>query len=200
LDGWTSPTGHSLWNFLILTSTRQEYLYCLKDLTNEHHTGTLLAEKILKVITQIGKKKFIAVITDNGSNVTLARNLITNQFPRIFNIPCISHCFNLISHDILKHSFAKNTIQYCNALVTYFKKSHFCGNLLESLIAKYEISGGGLKTFVKTRWITMADCTASVLYLKHCLLEVSIIINNISISNIITNLLYIIYRFIKSIN
>ena len=79
--GWTLPTGRSLWNFLILTSSRQEYLYCLKDLTNEHHTGSLLAEEILKIITQIGKKKFIAVITDNGSNVTLARNLITNQFP-----------------------------------------------------------------------------------------------------------------------
>ena len=176
LDGWTLTTGHSLWNFIILTPNRQEYLYCLKDLTNEHHTGRLLADEILSILTQIGNKKFIALVTDNGSNVNLARSLISTQYPQIFNIRCIAHCFNLISHDILKHSFAKNTIQYCNVLVTYFKKSHFCGNLLESLIAKHEISGGGLKTFVKTRWITMADCTASVLRLKNCLFEVSIIL------------------------
>jgi hypothetical protein len=151
LDGWILPTRRSLWNFIILISNWQEYLYCLKDLTEEYQMRSLLVEEILSIIIYIGNKKFIALVTDNGSNVNLAQNLIFLQFPQILNIYCIAHCFNLISHDILKHSFAKHTIQYCNTLVTFFKKSHFCGNLLESLISKYEISSGRLKTFVKTR-------------------------------------------------
>jgi hypothetical protein len=80
---------------------------------------------------------------------------------------------NLISHDILQHDFAAKIIKYCNILVSYFKKSHQCGDLLEKLILKNEILGGGLKTYVKTRWITVAECTASILRLKNCFIEVS---------------------------
>ena len=61
-------------------------------------------------------------------------------------------------------------------LVTYSKKSHICGNILEKLMAKHNILGGRLKTFVKTRWITMAECSNSILHLKNCLIEVSNII------------------------
>lgn len=175
IDGWTSLTGRSYWNFVILTSMRQEYLYKICDLTEEKHTGQLLAEEILKVISSIGTNKFVAIITDNGSNVTLARKLITNQFPKIFNIRCVAHCVNLISHDFLKHNFAEQTLKYCNILVKFFKNSHKCNDLLEKLIMKYQITGGGLKTYVKTRWISVAECVNSVLRLKRCFNEVSII-------------------------
>ena len=106
----------------------------------------------------------------------MARNLIFQQYPKIFNIKCIAYCLNLISHDILEHRFANKTLRYCNTLVTYFKKSHICDNLLEKIISEKQISGGGLKTYVKTHWITMTDCANSILCLKLCLLEVSIII------------------------
>ena len=128
---------------------------------------------MLEVIRSIGSKKFVSVVTDNGSNVALARELITREFPNIFNIRCIAHCLNLISQDILKHEFASKIIKYCNVLVTYFKKSHLCGSLLENLINTKGIYGGGLKTYVKTRWITVAECTASILRLKTCLIEVN---------------------------
>ena len=92
---------------------------------------------------------FYPTVTDNASNVTLARKLISQQYPKIFNIKCIAHCLNLISHDILEYRFANKTLRYCNILVTYFKKSHICGNLLEKIIAEKQISGGELKTYVK---------------------------------------------------
>ena len=150
LDGWTTPTGRSLWNFVILTPFRQEYLFCLQDLTEEHHTGEKLASEILKVLKSIRIKKFVAIVTDNGPNIKLARNLISIEFPTIFNISFIAYYFNLIYHDILKHTFAKKTIQYCNMLVIYFKKSHICDDILEKLMVKHNILGGELKTFVKT--------------------------------------------------
>ena len=158
IDGWTSPIGRSYWNFVILTPTRQEYLYKISDLTEEKHTGQFLAEEILKVINSVGINKFATIITDNGSNVTVARKLITDQFPKIFNVRCIAHCVNLISHDFLKHGFAKKTIKYCNILVKFFKNSHKCNDLLEKLMKKYQIVEGKLKTYVKTRWISIAEC------------------------------------------
>ena len=104
----------------------------------------------MKVLQKIRIKKFGAIVTDSDSNVSLAQSLISKQFPKILNIHCIAHYFNLISHDILKHSFVTKTLQYCNTLVTFFKKSHICGNLLEKLYIQKEISGDGLKTFTKT--------------------------------------------------
>ena len=156
-----------------MTPTRQEYLYKIKDLSEERHTGTFLAEEILKVMNAIGIKKFAAIITDNRPNVVVAWNLITNQFPKIFNVKCIAHCFNLISYDFLNHNFADKTIKYCNIIVKFFKKSHIGNDLINKFITKYQVIGGRLKTFVKTRWISIAECTNSILRLKKCLIEVS---------------------------
>ena len=115
------------------------------------NTEELIAEEILKILNKIGINKFYTILTDNGPNVLLAWQLISTQFPKIFNVRCIAYCMNLISHDILQHDFAAKIIKYCNILVSYFKKSHQCGDLLEKLILKNEILEGGLKTYVKTR-------------------------------------------------
>src|SRR6266542_6255896 len=80
----------------------------------------------------------------------------------IFNVKCIAYCLNLILHDFLRHNFADKIIKYCNIIVKYFKKSHIGNDLLSKLITKYQITGGGLKTFVKTQWIFVTECTVAV--------------------------------------
>ncbi len=55
----------------------------------------------------------------------------------------------------------------------YFKKSHIGNDLLSKLITKYQITGSGLKIFVKIRWIFMTECTSSILCFKKCLNKVS---------------------------
>ncbi len=45
--------------------------------------------------------------------------------------------------------------------------------MLSKLITKYQITGGELKTFVKTRWISITECISSVLCLKKYLNKVS---------------------------
>ena len=76
---------------------------------------------MLKVMNSVNIKRFVAVITDNESNVVATRKLIIAQFPKIFNVKCIVHCLNLISYDFLRHNFADKTIKYCNIIVKYFK-------------------------------------------------------------------------------
>lgn len=84
-----------------MTAEKKEYLYCLKDYSEEHHTGQFLAEEIISILNKVGPKKFIAIVSDNGSNVKLARELVKNQFPHIINLRCIAHFINLITKSIL---------------------------------------------------------------------------------------------------
>jgi len=124
-------------------------------------------------MNSVNIKRFVAAITYNGSNIAAIRKLITIQFSKIFNVKYIAHCLNLILHDFLWHNFADKTIKYYNIIVKCFKKSHIENDLLSKLITKYQITSGRLKTFVKTRWISVAEYTSSILRLKKCLNKVS---------------------------
>ena len=102
LDGWTNPRGNSIWAFLLLTSSRKEYLLWLEDLSKEHHTAQNLSDVIIDIIERVGSKKFVAIVLDNASNVMAARRIVTQKYPNIININCIAYCINLISLDIVK--------------------------------------------------------------------------------------------------
>ncbi|PYY20821.1 MAG: hypothetical protein DMG62_21755 [Acidobacteria bacterium] len=86
LDGWTDPTGKSLWNFILHTSDGKDILWRIQDLSNQSHTGEYLAEKIEEILNDIGIQRFAAIVTDAGSNINLARQIITQKFPHILNI------------------------------------------------------------------------------------------------------------------
>ena len=101
MDGWTSASTLSIYNFVILTPSNQQYLYCLQDFSSSHHTGEFLASKIKKIIEKIGAKKFSAVVTDNASNVRLAQEIISKEYPSILNLRYITHFINLIMKSIL---------------------------------------------------------------------------------------------------
>jgi hypothetical protein len=79
---------------------------------------------------------------------------------------------NLITKDLIKHTFAKRIIQWCAVIVTYFKKSHKPKELLYSKILEKKIMGGGLKTYLDTRWTTVHEMLDSISRLEICLKEV----------------------------
>jgi hypothetical protein len=76
--------------------------------------------------------------------------MIEMKHRHILSLRCISHCFNLISKDIIKLPFAKKMVRFSNAIVTYFKRSHQANALLKQLMNNYNIIGGGLKTYIET--------------------------------------------------
>ncbi|CAG8836442.1 35714_t:CDS:2, partial [Gigaspora margarita] len=53
LNGWTSPRGDSLYNFIITTPNHYEYLYALANYSGEHQTGNFIANKISDIIKKI---------------------------------------------------------------------------------------------------------------------------------------------------
>ena len=104
-------------------------MYRLSDFTDYSHTGNFLAEQIENILIEIGSEKFGAICSDNASNVKLARSIIAQKYPNIIDVRCIAHCFNLISCDIMEHSFASKLIVKVNTIVKFFKSSHLAGKL-----------------------------------------------------------------------
>jgi Protein of unknown function (DUF 659)/BED zinc finger len=178
LDGWTDPNNRNLYNFVLMTSNRHEYLWAIEDVSSESITGDFLTTQIEKIINNIGQDKIAGLITDGAANCKMARRLIKEKYPRIITMWCIAHHLNLISKDICKHEFALSTINKCQTLVSFFSKSHQGMATLRSSISNLQIKGGGIKTSTKTRWSTIYDCCESIVRLRSAFEDVSIKINN----------------------
>ena len=157
---------------MLVTNSRKEYLLNLKDLSSKRHTAEHLTTVIEEVINKVGVNKFSAIISDNGSNVAAARQIISEKYPSILNIRCIAHCINLISSDIVKINQVKILVKWSNIVTKFFKNSAIGMSLLKSAIELKNIQGGGLKTYVETRWTTVYECTSSIWRLKDALQHV----------------------------
>ena len=138
-DGWTSGTHRSIWNFIITTPSRKEYLYQLSDLSENSHTSIYLAEVIENVIDRIGANKIAAIVSDNASNVRNAQELIQEKHLNIENVRCIAHAINLIACDIVKENFGERLLRRVNILATFFKSSHQVGSKLTQLIKEKKL-------------------------------------------------------------
>ncbi|GBC39358.2 ribonuclease H-like domain-containing protein [Rhizophagus irregularis DAOM 181602=DAOM 197198] len=173
LDGWTNPNGVSVYNYVILTPDREQYLYALYDYSGDHHTGDFLASQITDIIKKIGPEKVSALVTDNAANCVKAREIVTNQFPNIIDHWCIAHFVNLVTKQIMEHDLAKITISGCNQITSFFKRSHIVGKLLTDATTALQIVGGGLKTYCETRWTSMYEAISSVSHLRMALEHVT---------------------------
>jgi hypothetical protein len=163
---------------VIITPERKEIIHSIKNLSADSHTATFLADQLNEVITDVGAENFAAVVSDHAAACAAAKRMISERHKHILPIRCIAHHVNLISTDICKTTFAKDIISKCQKIVKYFKLSHQAGEALRERITK-EIKGGGLKTYVVTRWSTAWDCTKSILRLEQTLKNVRNEYNNI---------------------
>ncbi|CAG8854579.1 5798_t:CDS:2, partial [Gigaspora margarita] len=60
-DGWSNPSNESIWNFVVYTPARCQYLWSLRNLSSERHTQEFLAEEITNILEKIGTEKFSAI-------------------------------------------------------------------------------------------------------------------------------------------
>jgi len=193
LDGWTDPSNRHLYNFILMTPNRHEYLWAIEDVSSESITGEFLANYVEKIVNIIGQNKISGLVTDGAANCKVARNIIGEKYPRIITMWCIAHHINLISKDICKHQFAINTINKCQTLITFFLRSHQGMSALRESINELKIKGGGIKTSTKTRWSMMYDCCESIVRLRSAFEDVSIIFR--FLINILLLILNFIIRF-----
>lgn len=91
LDGWTGGLHYSYYAFVIITPDRHQYVHSVQDFSSYSHTGSFLSNEIIKVVEEIGPKKFGAVVSDGAAAIQLAKNLVAQKYPYIIPIHCIAH-------------------------------------------------------------------------------------------------------------
>jgi hypothetical protein len=148
---------------VIITSDGKEYVHSLKNFSKNMHTGDFLSSELLRVLNEIGVDKFSAIVSDHAANIVLAKRLIADKYPHIIPVRCIAHHINLLTNDIMKLNWSSKIIKDCKKVVKYFRKSHAAHEYLQEEIANFNIIGGSLKQYVKTRWTTAFDCTNSII-------------------------------------
>ncbi|GBB85484.1 hypothetical protein RclHR1_00120038 [Rhizophagus clarus] len=162
IDSWTSPLGQSIYAFTIITPNRRQYIYSIEDFSSQRHTAEFNEKQLLKVIEDVGKDKFIAVVSDGEAAIQSAKRRVTNKYPHIMPIRCIAHHINLVTKDIISIEWAKKTLQNCQKIVSFFHDVHRAGAILRNEI-KNSFSKGNLKSSVKTCWSTAWDVCESIL-------------------------------------
>ncbi|CAH1768742.1 522_t:CDS:2, partial [Entrophospora sp. SA101] len=103
---------------------------------------------------------------------TLSGNLLSKEIARVNSR--IDKELEVGENLTLDHEQASNILSKCSTIIKYFKKSHICQNLLMNEASYFSIQGGGLKTCIKTRWISIFESTNSIVRMRQALEEVVI--------------------------
>lgn len=162
LDGWTTSSGASFYNYIITTPSRREYLYQLKDYSMTSTTGNFLADEINNVLNEIDVRRFAAIVTDQGSNIRRARRLVNNKYNFILDIRCGAHAINLIASDLSETIEIKELIKKCSLIINFFHRSSMANGLLKKGLMAMNIEGGELKSYCKTRWGSLYNTVDSL--------------------------------------
>ncbi|RHZ69728.1 hypothetical protein Glove_279g1 [Diversispora epigaea] len=191
LDGWTSKRNESLYNYIISTLSRKEYLIALKNYSSRSQTGEFLTNEISTIVENIGSEKFAAVVTDAGSVCRIARKKTQEMYSHIWNIRCITHSLNLIVTNLVKLDEIKQYISDCGKIIKFFNNSHQANSILRQGHIEMKIKSKGLKTWIKIKWGSLYMTTDSILQAKlvfdWILTEHPNIITNLEVINLIKN-------------
>lgn len=174
LDGWTDLRFRSIYAFIIsFPKDGKEYLFDVKDVSLHHHTGQFLEHLMESVIWDIEgygssrKIKVNAVVTDNASNMKLARETLVKKgdFKHIFCLRCFMHAFSNVLKKRLQQNFASELVQRAKTIVTYCKSSHLPAAPLREKQYLFEDveNSRGLVSANKIRMTSVQLCIASVL-------------------------------------
>ncbi|RHZ51352.1 hypothetical protein Glove_480g14 [Diversispora epigaea] len=143
LDGWTSKRNESLYNYIISTPSRKEYLIALKNYSSRSQTGKFLANEISTIVENIGSEKFAAVVTDAGSACRVARKKTQEMYSHIWDIRCAAHSLNLIAADLVKLDEIKQHISDCGKIIKFFNNSHQANSILRQGLIEMKIKSEG---------------------------------------------------------
>ena len=58
----------------------------LSNLSSNLHTGEFIVNRIEEILNQVRSSKFSAIVSDNGSNVRKAHDIIRKKYQTIENI------------------------------------------------------------------------------------------------------------------
>jgi hypothetical protein len=122
VDGWSNIRNEGIINIILCTP--KPLLYKSIPTGSQSHTGEYLRQLVKIPIERFGAKNFLAVISDNGSDVKLMRKLISQEYPHIYTFGCAAHGLNLLIQDICKLKTVNNILNRCKEIVKEVTRSH----------------------------------------------------------------------------
>jgi hypothetical protein len=173
-DGWTNIRGDSVINFIICTP--KPVFYKSIDASEKKHTAEYISNQMIQVIEKIGSEKFFALITDNGSSMKAAWEIITEKYPNITALGCFAHGMNLVMNDIMSLQTMENIFKKAKRVVKHIKGAHILSSSFK--MKQNEKLGKNkattLKLPSKTRWNRVVIMFESLKHGKQSLQEIAI--------------------------
>ncbi|XP_050243404.1 uncharacterized protein LOC126692036 isoform X1 [Quercus robur] len=130
-DGWTDTRHRSLINFLVYCPRGMVFVKSV-DASDIVKSTRNLYKLFDEVVTWVGPKNIVHMVTDNASNYVSAGKLLCEKYKTISWSPCAAHCLNLVLQDMgdmphverLKKRASKVTVFIYNhvALIAWLRK------------------------------------------------------------------------------
>lgn len=121
-DGWSNCRNESIVNFIVTTPEPVFY----KSITTEknRHTGVYMAEVMTTVLEEVGPNRFLAIVTDNASNMKKAWDELKKLYPHLSCYGCIAHGLQLLLTDIGKLDTVKDIVTKLKMVMKEIRNSH----------------------------------------------------------------------------
>ena len=97
-DGWTDTRARSLINFLIYCPRGMVFVKSVD--ASDIVKSTINLFKLFDVVTWVGLKNIVHMVTNNTSNYVFAGKLLCEKYKTISWFPCAAHCLNLVLQDM----------------------------------------------------------------------------------------------------
>ncbi|KAK3909525.1 UDP-N-acetylglucosamine--N-acetylmuramyl-(pentapeptide) pyrophosphoryl-undecaprenol N-acetylglucosamine transferase [Frankliniella fusca] len=89
-DSFTNVRQESVIDIVLTTPRPVLYKQIYRGVTRE--TGEYLGTELKMAITEVGPDKVWILVTDNASNMRVAWEIVTREFPHITAVGCSAHC------------------------------------------------------------------------------------------------------------
>lgn len=165
-DCWTSRSNTSVIAVVITRHTGESTLVDLIDASDRRHTSENLVDMILPAVdaTGIEKTKFNCMVTDEASNIRVARETICENFDgHLLHYRCMAHVFNLIIGHMCNSAAIKPHVKTLIDFINKISMNKFLLNFLKT-------SGANMPSkVVATRWYSTSSALNSILDLEEAL-------------------------------
>ncbi|PKY58800.1 hypothetical protein RhiirA4_481013 [Rhizophagus irregularis] len=95
---YDSPSRQVLSGILLEPKISHVNICIINELSADNNFTIAIDEHLSNVIEEIiNKVGAVAIVSDNSLNIAAAHKIITNNYPNIINMQCITHCVNLIN-------------------------------------------------------------------------------------------------------
>ena len=179
IDGWKNVKRLPVVNVIVLLP--EPMFYKTIECNGDKQDGKFYEKLLDDTIKEIGKNKIVAVISDNATELEMAKRIINVNYPNILPIKCAAHWLNLLVKDLSKLPSFHKIISDVSHFVSIFIHSKIKMATLEDEWKYYieenkqmQIKKVTSKLPGDTRWTGISDMFSSFINSKQVLRRLSL--------------------------